>query len=489
MVRTDGRNARPLQIAALVALVGLAGCATRPVNPPLTHADHTQGYRFESRQQHLRDRDNLLILAFSGGGTRAAAFSYGVLEALRDVEVVGNDGKRFRVLDDVSVIAGVSGGSFTALAYGLYGDKMFAQYEQQFLKRNVEGELAKRFFSPMYWGKLSSTGWGRSEMAADYYDEILFNGATFADLQGGRGPMIVAAGTDITSGARFYFTQAMFDIICSDLSKVRLSRAAATSSAVPVVFSPVSYNNYGGTCGYQEPPWLKVIANPAHPIRPAARSIRYFTDLRAYENATEKPYVHVVDGGVGDNLGMRGILDILDQVEALRLVGMSTPLDHIKRIAFVVVNSLSSPKTDLDKKEEGPGAFYQFMQSTAVPIDHYSFEAVEMLRDVAARWKSLRDIRDSGALADKSNPALYEVMRVPNTEIYVIDVSFAMLDDATLRDQLNELPTSFVLPSESVDKLRTAARRIMHASPDFRRFLKDTGAQIQTPSDSPAHAH
>ncbi len=466
------------RLSQLAAAVVLAGCATRPVNPPLEHVDHTQGYRFETRQHHLRDRENLLILAFSGGGTRAAAFSYGVLEALRDIEVIGKDGKRFRALDDVSIIAGVSGGSFTALAYGLQGDRMFGQYERQFLKRNVEGELIKRLANPFYWGQLSSTGWGRSEMAADLYDEILFDGATYADLDRGTGPMIVAAGTDVTSGARFYFTQTMFDIICSDMSKVRLSRAAATSSAVPVVFSPVTYNNYGGTCGYREPPWLNVISNPAHPIRPAARSIRYFTDLRAYEDGKERPYIHVVDGGVGDNLGMRGVLDVMDQVEALRLVGLPTPLDRVKRMAFVVVNSLSSPKTELDKKEAGPSAFYQFMQSTAVPIDHYSFEAIEMLRDIAARWKSLRGIRDSGAITDKSNPALYEVMRVPDTEVYVIDVSFAMIDDDALRDQLNELPTSFALPDEAVDQLRTSARRIMHASPEFQRFLKDTGATV-----------
>jgi NTE family protein len=175
---------------------------------------------------------------------------------------------------------------------------------------------------------------------------------------------------------------------------------------------------------------------------------------------------------------MRGVLDVMDQVEALRLVGQPTPLDHVKRMALVVVNSLSSPKTDLDKKEAGPSAFYQLMQSTAVPIDHYSFEAVEMLRDIAARWKSLRGIRDSGAITDPSNPALNEVMRVPDTEVYVVDVSFAMLDAAALRDQLNELPTSFALPDEAVDNLRSAARRIINASPDFQRFLKDAGFRV-----------
>src|ERR1700730_11455472 len=140
----------PSRITTLVAglLLLLGGCATRPINPPITHTDTATGYRFVVRQQHFEDKENLVVLAFSGGGTRAAAFSYGVLEFLRRTEVVGPKGNRGRLLDEVDVITGVSGGSFTALAYGLYGDKLFAEYEQGFLERNVQGEIISRVVSP-----------------------------------------------------------------------------------------------------------------------------------------------------------------------------------------------------------------------------------------------------------------------------------------------------------------------------------------------------
>ena len=223
----------------------------RPVNPPITQTDPRTGYRFETRQaQSKNSKDNLVILAFSGGGTRAAAFSYGVLEFLRRTEIVAPNGAKFRLLDSVDVITGVSGGSFTALAYGLYGDKLFDDYEQRFLKRNVQGELIARAFSPRYWGDLSSEGWGRSELASQLYDEILFNGATFGDLNRGKGPMILASATDISTGSRFVFNQGTFDVICSDLNAVPLSRAAAASSAVPVVLSSITIKNYGGTCNW-----------------------------------------------------------------------------------------------------------------------------------------------------------------------------------------------------------------------------------------------
>jgi predicted acylesterase/phospholipase RssA len=121
--RTTRFRTPPLPVLASLQLLG--GCATRPVNPPITQADPSTGYRLEVRQARVENKDNLVVLAFSGGGTRAAAFSYGVLEFLRRTEIVGPKGNRGRLLDWVDVITGVSGGSFTALAYGLYGDKRF----------------------------------------------------------------------------------------------------------------------------------------------------------------------------------------------------------------------------------------------------------------------------------------------------------------------------------------------------------------------------
>src|SRR5262249_33958270 len=199
-------------LLVVTSLLLLGGCAARPINPPLSYYDDTgTRLQFEKLERHFRDHENLVILAFSGGGTRAAAFSYGVLEALRRTWIIGPKGRKFRLLDEVDVVTGVSGGSFTALAYGLYGEKLFDDYDKRFLKRDVEGELLYRALNPAYWGALSSPTWGRSEMAAQLYDEILFNGATYADLDRGGGPLVIVTATDISTGSRLAFMQGMFD--------------------------------------------------------------------------------------------------------------------------------------------------------------------------------------------------------------------------------------------------------------------------------------
>jgi NTE family protein len=269
---------------------------------------------------------------------------------------------------------------------------------------------------------------------------------------------------------------------------VRLSRAAAASSAVPVVLSSVTINNYGGTCNYVLPPWARLFLDSSNPPRPAARVIRELRDTEPYFDSAHRPYIHLVDGGVSDNVGMRGVLDALLLLEALDGVGRPTPLDHVRRVIVFVVNSLSSPPTNWDQSEAPPGTIDILLKATGVPIDHYSYEAVELLKDISARWETGRNIRKlAGCSANRDSPVCAS-MRVPQAEIYAIDVSFAKLPDEKERAYLNEQPTSFVLPAEAVDRLRAAAGTIIMASPEFQRLLKDVGATIVVPSPGASSA-
>jgi NTE family protein len=104
-----------------------AGCAHYPINQPITEVSPDAGYR-ATQIKAPGNSDNLfLFLTFSGGGTRAAALSYGVLEELRKTEVV-IDGRKRSLLDEVDGISSVSGGSFTAGYYGLFGDRIFEDF-------------------------------------------------------------------------------------------------------------------------------------------------------------------------------------------------------------------------------------------------------------------------------------------------------------------------------------------------------------------------
>ena len=139
---------------------------------------------------------------------------------------------------------------------------------------------------------------------------------------------------------------------------------------------------------------------------------------------------------------------------------------------------MSAPRTHWDESETPPGVVSALLQASSVPIDHYSYEAVELLRDKAARWQSLRRLRQSAAFAGNQDPVIAEELKGPEVDIFAIDVSFAALKDKAEFEFLNGLPTTFVLPDEAVDRLRAAAGTIIMASPDFQRLLKEVGAKV-----------
>ncbi|MET0543108.1 MAG: patatin-like phospholipase family protein [Variovorax sp.] len=453
----------------------LAGCtAFAPPTVPITRADPQAGYRVANllKRSHgiVNDAESLFLLTFSGGGTRAAAFSYGVLEELRRTTIRPN-GQPRNLLNEVDFISGVSGGSFTALAYALYGDKLFTEYEPRFLKRDVQGALLARTLTPTNWFKLGSATYGRSELAADYYDEILFNGATFADLMDKPTPATAVTGTDLSTGARFEFSQTYFDFLCADLGKVRLSRAAATSSAVPVVLSPVTYDNRGGNCNAQMPAWVKDITKPGEPERPAGRALLRYRDIQSLSDSKERPYIHVIDGGVSDNLGLRGVLEALEEVEASPAFQTQVDFAKIRRIVIIVVNSRSAPATSWDKSARAPGAVAQLFQASSVPIDHFSYESVELLKDIAQRWADARKLDVAEKRLGGMSKAQAEAA-VPDLKFDAIDVSFDAIENIDERKYFQNLPTSFVLPDDAVDRLRALGGQLLRQSPTYRDLMR-----------------
>ena len=98
-VAGSGLSSRAAKVLALSC--ALAGCAHYPTNAPLERVDTDGGYRIRATAGDADDSTELaFVLTFSGGGTRAAAFAYGVLAALRDTEVEF-DGRRRSLVGEI----------------------------------------------------------------------------------------------------------------------------------------------------------------------------------------------------------------------------------------------------------------------------------------------------------------------------------------------------------------------------------------------------
>jgi NTE family protein len=440
-----------LLLAACIAL-SLSGCAIlRPANTPLERYDPQLA---EARAEYSPDRDpgrTVIYLAFSGGGTRAAALAYGVLEELHDTEIAP-DGVPKSLLDEVDTISGVSGGSFPAAYYGLFGDRIFEEFEPRFLRKNIQLALFFRALRPWNLLPLMTPWLSRSDLASRYYHEKVFDGATFADLREAAGPRIFINATDLSSGERFTFNQATFDIICSDLDAFPIAAAVAASSAVPMLLSPVMLENYAGTCGYEPPQWVAEALERRHTNRRLDRSAKNF--LRV-QDAEQKAYFHLVDGGTSDNLGLRAAIDFVTAAGGAKGALEVRRREAPDRMVLIVVNAEKNPDPALDITRAAP-SFAALMNTVAGgQIRRYNFETLLLAEEMLHRWG--RELST-------------DEHRVTT---HMINVSFEEIRDEKERRFFNGIPTNFNLSDAVVDRLREVGRRLLRESPSFQRLLRE----------------
>src|SRR4030066_473361 len=167
--------------AFLLIILFASGCAHYPLNQPLKGYDPEKGYRLKNISAPEDSKSLRLILTFSGGGMRAAAFSYGLLEELNRTKISLKEHSR-SLLDEVDIISSVSGGSFTAAYYGLFGKDIFNGFEDRFLKKNIQRSIIIRLVLPQKWFRVASPAFNRSDLAAEDYDKYLFKARPFSDI-------------------------------------------------------------------------------------------------------------------------------------------------------------------------------------------------------------------------------------------------------------------------------------------------------------------
>lgn len=455
-----GRASSRLLAFAAGALLPALGCSSfRAVNEPLARWDPTSGYRAARVVEERGVGDVLVLLAFSGGGTRAAALSYGVLEELRDTPIE-IDGRRRRLLDEVDTITSVSGGSFTSAYYGLHGDRIFEDYEERFLRRDIEGELMLGLLDPLNWFRFASAFFDRSDMAVRLYDEDVFEGATFADLEAAKGPLLQINATDLAAGHHFTFSQGQFDFLCSDLAKLPVARAVTASSAVPGLFSPLVLENYAGECGFVPPPGF---TEALQQRSSDPRRFRVATILNGYLDRRARPYVHLLDGGISDNIGLRVPLEnvILAGGPTGRL--QQVHAQAIRRVLVIVVNAEVHPAPTWDLADVSPGLATILGAVTDTQIYAFNFETIELMRESLQRWA--RDM-----------PPGPDGKPIP---VSLVSVDFARIEDAQERAFFDDVPTSLSLPGETVDRLVAVARRLLRESPEMQELVAEIGARSQ----------
>ncbi len=454
-------------VLALVVLLAAAGCAHYPVNARLGSTSPAPGYNFPDPPDGPRSdrRDELFVcIAMSGGGTRAAAFAYGVLQALRDTRIDHNGLGSF--LDEVDCLSGISGGSFAAAGYVVLGEAFFREFPTRFLEANVQARLALLAANPVNLVRLMSPYFSRIDLAAELYERLLFGKTTFAALDPNRRPFLIVNATNMASGAGFEFTQEHFDFLGSDLRSVSIARAVAASSAFPFLLSPVTVWSYPGP--YSE----RLRGDVARALEDRETNLFRYRWARNIQDLTTRDakYIHLLDGGLADNIGARPIINAF--VRERGFVRRRMNNDQVRRFVVVLVNAKTAPAEHLTESPHPPGIIAVGRTVTSTPMDNFSTDTIELMqRMVTDDEKAQRTITDCNARLAACAPPPPLLPTLPAVRGCVIELSFEGLDPVT-RDELLNYPTSFSLTAAQVKKLVAAGPELLRRSQDFQRLLR-----------------
>ncbi len=461
-----------LRVAMLLVATLLAGCASLTVvdttplpqsklEPPGSESISAGGYRIDSVTRVRQIPDLLILVAMSGGGKRSAAYAYGALKGMGQVTIPGDDRSLLSQLDGIS---GISGGSFTAAYYGLHRDKAFGQYEKDFLYSDTNAYIFGIYLLPWNWGWIADPTVGTNDYMERVYDRTMFHGATYKDLQPLGRPIIAIGATDISYGAPFLFTQEGFDIICSDLSEFPLARAVAASNGFPGLFSPVTLTNHAADCSGRVPGWERRVTaeerrNPLSRIGTQAQ----LTDR--YLDANRTKYVHLADGGISDNLGLRVAGSMMENLAQSPEAIISLGYDHLRRILVISVDGQGAQDSSVAQRKIVGGLFSLLGLVSGGQIDRYNFETLSTVSSqIKGVVRAIQNARCSEAKMVYGTPC-------DDVQGELVHISLAAMPDSPEKDQLLAIPTGLSLQQHDIDLLVTAGETAVTTSEPLHQFL------------------
>jgi NTE family protein len=447
---------------AVFLAAGLSGCATAVFNSPSNVALSPSTPDDMGAPSDLM-RENSIVLSFSGGGLRAAAFAHGVLQALASVKTPEGS-----LLDDVAQITSVSGSSLTAAHYGVYGREGLARFRAEALERGFEDGMRLSLLSPANLMRMIGGGLNAREDFGDVLDRRVFHGATFADIFRRGRPAIRIQATDLYHRVPFPYLPQLFLVLCSDLSRYSVADAVAASMAAPLVFAPVVIKPYHEQCR----PLPPYVAN--FHVRPEApRSLNAIARaIEAYRDPNRVRYIKLGDGGLTDNFAVSTLT-----MSRLIYGTPYAPLTAhdavtIRRLLFVAVDASRGPHGDWVMEQQGPTGLDLALSATDAAVDSAARSSADAFAAMIHEWEqAVIKYRCRLTAADRARlgaPANWDCADVKFSLAYL---SIDQLDEPW-REKIDAIPTRLTLEPAQVDDAIEGGKRGMLSLSQLRAYVE-----------------
>ena len=426
-------------------------------------------------------QDTVVGVSFSGGGSRAALFGAGALEALARMPAPQGGS----VLERVSVLSSVSGGGLAAGYYALHKpphevpvlgpDGSLTPAYQTFFA-DYQAKLAQDFQGALIWRQLSRFRFIlNSALAArslrELLEERLLGSDTFNDLaareQRGDSPRVIFNATLYNNGRRLMMTTlppdaSQYDFI-ADLERA-LARQGITRPVPEIVkkrwdeLLPIT------PLELQIDPCPVTVATAVT----ASASFPPLVGPITFTVGDDLDYWHVGDGGLYENLGLESLLFTfqkqLQDRTAHRALILAFNSSYPFSVGFRVLGRRSEPWTIFnydfsripsvmeERATDYWSLFYRSLQLEGVfPAD--TTLRIILLNHDHAQWEE--DLSDLPEACRHETPPLTSPEEV--------------------QERIAELPTKFVMDSECDRQLlRTAAAKVVAQNQQaITDFLKE----------------
>jgi len=463
--------------------VALSACAgsvdNTPINEPIASVAEQGGWPLGPDQFG----STIVGVAFSGGGMRASAFSYGVLNEL-DRHEMETDRGRVRMTDMIDLVSGVSGGAVTAAYFGLKGREGLPAFRSRFLERNAEQGFDTDISLANVVRIVEDGGVNDRSRFPRWLDDNLFDGATYADLFARKRPLVWIAASDIYSRVPFVFEPITFNVLCSDLGRVRLSEAVAASAAVPGLFIPMNVENFGARCGGHVPQWYqRGVKDPNAPATlhaSAAAMMRYRADPERFR------YVKLLDGGLTDNFGIHSLAVARTNRDRPYMPMTAEQAIRVKRLLFLVVDAGRDPAGNWPRNLASPSGLELAGVVTDAAIDSGVYKGYDYFTTIMRDWQAdLRRWRCS--LSSREVLRLRGTLEGWNCAEIAFTVGRVSFEDAgpELKRQLDQVPTRFRLDPQTLETVIAAGETALRNNAVFQAFIRRGPRRALTASLEP----
>jgi NTE family protein len=193
-------------------------------------------------------------------------------------------------------------------------------------------------------------------------------------------------------------------------------------------------------------------------------------ELLSYLDPEKRPYIHLLDGGLADNLALRGIIEGSGVQGSFEKLLTLARVKNVRKLVILSVNAETSPDVMEFRSDHIPVISKAMGSMIDIPINRYSFDTTTLITIGVERWKAEL----------KTKPRTADSPWAKDAEIYFINASLSEIEDPEERVGLMKIPTTLYLKDEQIDRLVLAASKLIRGNKEFQRLMKD----IAAPPDS-----